>query len=70
MANKNEKSQVATNNQNNQIDLNVIDQFYSAQLSANESKERMDALRVEVEIAVKYPDSESIKAGFTIAVMK
>ena len=36
-----------------QINLEVIDQFYSAQLSANESKERMDALRGEVEIAVQ-----------------
>ena len=36
-----------------QINLEVIDQFYSAQLSANESKERMDALRAEVEIAVQ-----------------
>ena len=36
-----------------QINLEVIDQFYSAQLSANESKERMDALRTEVEEAVK-----------------
>ena len=37
----------------NEINLEVIDQFYSAQLSANESKERMDALRGEVEIAVQ-----------------
>jgi len=36
-----------------QINLEVIDQFYSAQLSANESKERMDALRTEVELAVQ-----------------
>lgn len=35
------------------INLEVIDQFFSAQLSLNESKERMDALRDEVEIAVK-----------------
>ena len=34
-------------------ELDVIDQFYSAQLSANESKERMDALRAEVEEAVQ-----------------
>jgi len=32
----------------NEINLEVIDQFYSAQLSANESKERMDALRGRV----------------------
>ena len=37
----------------NEINLEVIDQFYSAQLSANESKDRMDALRAEVELAVK-----------------
>ena len=36
-----------------QINLEVIDQFFAAQLSANESKERMDALRAEVELAVK-----------------
>ena len=35
------------------INLEVIDQFFSAQLSMNESKERMDALRKEVETAVK-----------------
>ena len=35
------------------IDLSVIDQFYSAQLSANESKERMEELREEVEVAVQ-----------------
>ena len=34
------------------INLEVIDQFFSAQLSANESKERMDALHQEVEEAV------------------
>ena len=37
----------------NEINLEVIDQFFAAQLSANESKERMDALRAEVELAVK-----------------
>ena len=36
-----------------QINLEVIDQFFAAQLSANESKERMEALRAEVELAVK-----------------
>ena len=148
MANKNEKSQVATNNQNNHIDLNVIDQMFAAQLTANESNELIESLRPQAEeavkellrqlgkpknftgiveyhgfrirvqrpksftwelntqiddpqiayykamckqydeintrlkakrkemkgvaetLAVKYPDSESIKAGFTIAVMK
>ena len=37
----------------NEINVEVSDQFYSAQLSANESKDRMDALRAEVELAVK-----------------
>ena len=36
-----------------QINYEVIDQFYSAQLSANESNERMGALRPQVEEAVK-----------------
>lgn len=36
-----------------QINFDVIDQFMSAQLSANESKERMDALRKDVEAAVR-----------------
>ena len=36
-----------------QINFDVIDQFFSAQLSANESKERMDALRKDVEAAVR-----------------
>ena len=35
------------------INLEVIDQFYSAQLSANESKERMEELHEEVEAAVQ-----------------
>lgn len=35
------------------IDLTVIDQFFSAQLSANESKERMEELHEKVEEAVK-----------------
>jgi len=35
------------------IDFSVIDQFFSAQLSANESKERMDVLRKDVEAAVR-----------------
>ena len=34
------------------INYEVIDQFYSAQLSANESQERMDALRKDVKDAV------------------
>ena len=36
-----------------QINFDVIDQFMSAQLSANESKERMDVLRKDVEAAVR-----------------
>jgi len=35
------------------IDLSVIDQMFSAVLSANESQERIDALRPRVEEAVK-----------------
>ena len=35
------------------IDLTVIDQFYAAQMSANESSERMDALRKDVQAAVQ-----------------
>ena len=36
-----------------QINLDVIDQMFSAVLSANESKERIDALRPQVEEAVQ-----------------
>ena len=35
------------------IKFDVIDEMFSAQLSANESKERIDALRPKVEIAVQ-----------------
>ena len=35
------------------IDLSVIDQMFSAMLSQNESKERIDALRPQVEQAVR-----------------
>ena len=35
------------------IDLSVIDQFFSAQLSANESEATLKALRPQVEIAVQ-----------------
>ena len=35
------------------INFEVIDQMFAAQLSANESKERIDALRPQVEEAVK-----------------
>ena len=35
------------------INLEVIDQFFSAQLSANESEATLEALRPQVEIAVK-----------------
>ena len=35
------------------VELDVIDQMYSAVLSQNESKERVDALRPQVEEAVK-----------------
>ena len=36
-----------------QIDFSVIDQMFSAMLSQNESKERVDALRPQVEEAVR-----------------
>lgn len=36
-----------------QIDFSVIDQMFSAQLSMNQSKEQLDALRPKVEEAVK-----------------
>lgn len=36
-----------------QIDLTVIDRMYSAQISANESKEQVEALRTQAEDAVK-----------------
>ena len=35
------------------INLEVIDQFYAALMSANESKERMEEMRADVEIAVQ-----------------
>ena len=35
------------------INLEVIDQFFSAQVAANESKERIEALRPQVEEAVQ-----------------
>jgi len=35
------------------VECDVIDQYFSAQLSANESKERMDAMRKDVEAAVQ-----------------
>ena len=37
----------------NEFDFSVIDQMYSAVLSQNESKERVDALRTKVEKAVQ-----------------
>ena len=37
----------------NQINLSVIDQFFSAQLSMNESEETLKALRPQVEEAVQ-----------------
>ena len=36
-----------------QINLEVIDQMYAAQMTANESQERIDALRPQVEVAVE-----------------
>ena len=38
---------------NDQIDLTVIDRMFSAQISANESKEQVEALRPQAEDAVK-----------------
>ena len=54
-------TQNQTNNQNKSQETNsqalvkvdVIDQFYSALLSANESKERMEELHEDVELAVQ-----------------
>ena len=37
----------------NQINLEVIDQMYTAQMSANESQERIEALRPQVMEAVE-----------------
>lgn len=37
----------------NNIDFSVIDQMFSAQLSMNQSKEQLDALRPKVEAAVR-----------------
>ena len=44
---------MTNNNQNNQIDLNVIDQMFAAQLTANESNELIESLRPQAEEAVK-----------------
>ena len=44
---------MTNNNQNNQIDLNVIDQMFAAQLTANESNELIESLRPQAEDAVK-----------------
>ena len=38
---------------NTQIDLTVIDRMFSAQLSMNQSKDEMDALRPKVKEAIK-----------------
>jgi len=51
---------------NDQIDLTVIDRMYSAQISANESKEQVEALRPEAENAVEALIREQGKpADFT-----
>ena len=48
------------------IDFSVIDQFFAAQLSANESKERIEALRPQVEVAVReLIKQEGKPANFT-----
>lgn len=52
------------------IDLSVIDRMFAAILAANENDATIDALRPQVEVAVKdHPDSETIKYGFTVAIM-
>lgn len=49
-----------------QIDLTVIDRMYSAQISANESKEQVEALRPQAEDAVEALIREQGKpADFT-----
>ncbi len=57
------------------INLEVIDQMFAAQMSANESQERIEELRSDMKrtgekLEKAYPDSESIKYGLTVAVMK
>ena len=48
------------------IDFSVIDQFFAAQVSANESKERIEALRPQVETAVReLIKQEGKPANFT-----
>ena len=48
------------------IDFSVIDQFFAAQVSANESKERVEALRPQVEEAVReLIKQEGKPANFT-----
>ena len=54
------------------INLEVIDQFYSAQLSMNESEEQLKDMRADVKRTAEklekaHPDSESIKHGFRLA---
>ena len=63
------------------INLEVIDQMFSAVLSANESEATIKALRPQVEEAradlkragekleKSHPDSESIKHGFRLAFL-
>ena len=62
------------------INIEVIDQFFSAQLSMNESEETLKALRPQVEQAVQELIRQQGKPanytstleyhGFTIAIMK
>jgi deoxyadenosine/deoxycytidine kinase len=48
------------------IDFSVIDQFFAAQVSANESKERIETLRPQVEAAVReLIKQEGKPANFT-----
>ena len=59
----------------NKINLEVIDQMFAAQMSANESQERIEDLRRDMKrtgekLEKAYLDSESIKYGLTVAVMK
>lgn len=49
-----------------QIDLSVIDQFFAAQVSANESEATIKALRPQVEIAVReLMRQQGLPATFT-----
>ena len=61
--------------QNNQIQDPSLDYYkqlhgYYEQLQANVKEARADLKRTAEKLAKAHPDSESIKHGFTIAIMK